>query len=73
MTSKRIVPRAAIVLVAVLAAAIPPARAETIETVTIRGHRQRLHVYGLRGAGDPVLLSSGDGGWIHLIGVCSKQ
>ena len=35
------------------------------ETVTIRGHRQSLRVYGSRG-GTPVIVSSGDGGWIHL-------
>src|SRR6187549_308185 len=37
----------------------------TTETVTIRGHKQTLHIYGGRDS-DPVILSSGDGGWIHL-------
>ena len=37
----------------------------TTETLTIRGHNQTLHIYGSRD-GDPVILSSGDGGWIHL-------
>lgn len=37
----------------------------TTETFTIRGHKQTLHIYGSR-TGDPVILSSGDGGWIHL-------
>jgi hypothetical protein len=41
------------------------ARAQTRETVTIRGREQTLHVYGTRG-GVPVVVSSGDGGWIHL-------
>jgi hypothetical protein len=42
------------------------AKAETTtETFTIRGHKETLHVYGSR-TGDPVILSSGDGGWIHL-------
>jgi fermentation-respiration switch protein FrsA (DUF1100 family) len=41
------------------------ARAQTRETVTIRGQAQSLHVYGTRG-GIPVIVSSGDGGWIHL-------
>ena len=41
------------------------ARAQTRETVTIRGQTQSLHVYGTRG-GIPVIVSSGDGGWIHL-------
>ena len=39
--------------------------AQTRETVTIRGQAQSLHVYGARG-GIPIIVSSGDGGWIHL-------
>jgi alpha-beta hydrolase superfamily lysophospholipase len=39
--------------------------AETRETVTLRGQTLSLHVYGSRG-GIPVIVSSGDGGWIHL-------
>ena len=35
------------------------------ETVTIRGHAQSLYLYGPRN-GPPVIVSSGDGGWIHL-------
>ena len=35
------------------------------ETLTIRGHQQTLHICGSRD-GDPIILSSGDGGWIHL-------
>jgi len=31
----------------------------------IRGHSQTLHLYGTRG-GAPVVVSSGDGGWVHL-------
>lgn len=41
------------------------ASAQTIETIVLRGHPQTLRVYGLRG-GDPVIVSSGDGGWMHL-------
>jgi Type IV secretory pathway, VirJ component len=41
------------------------AGAQTRETVTIRGQAQGLHLYGTRG-GVPVIVSSGDGGWIHL-------
>jgi hypothetical protein len=66
MTVKRVGVRAAVALAAVFAAACRPASAETIETVAIRGQQQLLHVYGVRGAGYPVLVSSGDGGWIHL-------
>jgi fermentation-respiration switch protein FrsA (DUF1100 family) len=36
------------------------------ETVVLRGRPQLVHVYGTRGAGIPVIVSSGDGGWIHL-------
>jgi type IV secretory pathway VirJ component len=35
------------------------------ETLVIRGQTQTLHTYGTRG-GTPVIVSSGDGGWIHL-------
>ena len=35
------------------------------QTLTIRGHAQSLRVYGTRG-GRPVIVSSGDGGWLHL-------
>jgi len=31
----------------------------------LRGHKQTLHTYGSR-TGDPIILSSGDGGWVHL-------
>jgi hypothetical protein len=35
------------------------------ERLSIRDHPQVLHLYGRRD-GDPVIVSSGDGGWIHL-------
>lgn len=38
---------------------------QSTDTIVIRGHRQTVHVYGLR-SGDPVIISSGDGGWLHL-------
>jgi alpha-beta hydrolase superfamily lysophospholipase len=38
---------------------------QTPETVTIRGHVFPLRTYGSRG-GIPVIVSSGDGGWVHL-------
>jgi pimeloyl-ACP methyl ester carboxylesterase len=41
------------------------AGAETRQTITLRGHDQVLHLYGTRGS-RPVIVSSGDGGWIHL-------
>jgi type IV secretory pathway VirJ component len=39
--------------------------AQSSETITIRGHAQTVRLYGARG-GWPVIVSSGDGGWIHL-------
>jgi alpha-beta hydrolase superfamily lysophospholipase len=41
------------------------ALAQASETIVIRGHAQSLRLYGSRG-GAPVIVSSGDGGWIHL-------
>jgi pimeloyl-ACP methyl ester carboxylesterase len=35
------------------------------ETISIRGHPESLRIYGSRG-GVPAIVSSGDGGWIHL-------
>ena len=43
----------------------PEARAQTRDALSIRGHAQSLHLYGSRG-GAPVVVSGGDGGWIHL-------
>jgi alpha-beta hydrolase superfamily lysophospholipase len=39
--------------------------AESRDTIDIRGRGQVLHLYGSRSA-PPVIVSSGDGGWIHL-------
>jgi fermentation-respiration switch protein FrsA (DUF1100 family) len=36
------------------------------DAIVIRGHSQTIHVYGTRGAGTPIVVSSGDGGWVHL-------
>ena len=52
-------------LVLVWCAAAPPVAAQSTETLRIRGHAQSLRIYGARG-GQPVVVSSGDGGWIHL-------
>ena len=41
----------------------PPARQQPV--VSIRGREQALHIYGSPD-GYPVIISSGDGGWIHL-------
>jgi len=46
-------------------AADQSARAQTREAFVMRGHVQSLRLYGTRG-GPPVVVSSGDGGWMHL-------
>jgi fermentation-respiration switch protein FrsA (DUF1100 family) len=40
-------------------------RAQAIESIALRGHPQSLRLYGSRG-NPPVVVSSGDGGWLHL-------
>ena len=54
--------------VLILAAVLSGGRvlAQTTDTVVLRGHPQLVRLYGERGSGDPVIVSSGDGGWIHL-------
>src|SRR5262245_17253106 len=37
----------------------------TSDSVALRGHQQTLHLYGADGS-IPAIVSSGDGGWIHL-------
>jgi fermentation-respiration switch protein FrsA (DUF1100 family) len=49
----------------VCALAASSAGAQTTEDLVIRGQRQVLHLYGPPG-GEPVVVSSGDGGWMHL-------
>ena len=41
------------------------ASAPTTATLTLRGQPQTLHLYGQSG-GQPLVVSSGDGGWLHL-------
>lgn len=51
-------------LVVVAAVSTVPVAPPT-DTVVLRGQPQIVHVYGDRN-GRPVIVSSGDGGWIHL-------
>lgn len=51
-------------LAAVLAVAIAGATPAT-DSFALRGKTLDLHLYGMRGA-PPVVLVSGDGGWMHL-------
>jgi alpha-beta hydrolase superfamily lysophospholipase len=48
-----------------LAAATLLAGQERNDLLALRGRRQTLHLYG-QPRGAPVIVSSGDGGWIHL-------
>ncbi len=52
-------------VLALLCVAAVPAAAQSTATLALRGHPQHLHIYGARG-GQPVIVSSGDGGWLHL-------
>jgi type IV secretory pathway VirJ component len=54
----------ALVVALVLVARLAPAH--TADIVTLRRHPQAVHVYGTRSSSPPVIVSSGDGGWIHL-------
>jgi pimeloyl-ACP methyl ester carboxylesterase len=57
--------RAATLTVAALIALPPAGSSARVDTIALRGRTQRLHLYGPQ-TGDPVIVSSGDGGWIHL-------
>jgi pimeloyl-ACP methyl ester carboxylesterase len=57
--------RAALFALLLTLAAAYPLGAQTSDTVVIRGHRFVVHLYGKRG-GLPIIVSSGDGGWVHL-------
>ena len=44
-----------------------PATAQERTThIAIRGHQLAVRLYGTPGHGAPVVVSSGDGGWVHL-------
>jgi type IV secretory pathway VirJ component len=63
VTAARVCASIAVLGIAVLDT--PHASAQTVDTISLRGHAQTLRLYGQRGA-HPVIVSSGDGGWIHL-------
>jgi len=56
---------AATALVLTLTAPAQSSSPQHHQALTIRGHEQTLYVYGSP-QGDPVIVSSGDGGWMHL-------
>jgi hypothetical protein len=43
-----------------------------LSTVILHGHPQRLHLYG-PATGRPVIVASGDGGWVHLAPHLAEQ
>ena len=47
------------------AASTAAVNAQTTETIALRGRSQSVRLFGARG-GTPVIVSSGDGGWMHL-------
>jgi type IV secretory pathway VirJ component len=57
--------RAALAVALIVAAGASAAGAQSAHRLTIRGHEQLLQLYGPP-TGDPVLVSGGDGGWMHL-------
>jgi type IV secretory pathway VirJ component len=58
-------PRLACTVAATLVCVATIAQADTSGSVRIRDHQIPVHLYGTRG-GTPVVVSSGDGGWVHL-------
>jgi alpha-beta hydrolase superfamily lysophospholipase len=52
-------------LTAVWIAPATSAQGQPRQVITIRGHEQTLYLYGSP-TGDPIIVSSGDGGWMHL-------
>ena len=55
----------AIAVLTVAAWSAGPAFADTTATFTLRGQHLTLHLSG-QTSGEPVIVASGDGGWIHL-------
>jgi alpha-beta hydrolase superfamily lysophospholipase len=56
---------AALAALLIMVAAPGTSSAQVVQRLSIRGHEQLLHLYGPAG-GAPIIVSSGDGGWIHL-------
>jgi type IV secretory pathway VirJ component len=52
-------------ILTLLALSAPAAQPSTTSDVVVRGHAQTVRLYGERGK-PAVIVSSGDGGWIHL-------
>lgn len=57
--------RAFLVALAMASATGRVVQAQVTDSLSLRGQAQVLHLYGPCG-GPPVVVSSGDGGWVHL-------
>ena len=55
-----------------LASILPFGSQGITRSITLSGHEQKLHLYGVE-SGRPVILSSGDGGWLHLAPHLAEQ
>jgi hypothetical protein len=49
----------------IAASVLPFGSHGTTRSITLAGHEHKLHIYGAE-SGQPVILTSGDGGWLHL-------
>jgi fermentation-respiration switch protein FrsA (DUF1100 family) len=56
---------APLLVLAIFLAIVPAVSAQSTDTIFLRGRKQTLHLYGDRGK-PPVIITSGDGGWLHL-------
>ena len=56
---------AALLILLIGPALVQPATAQSPASFTLRGKALTLHLYG-KVDGDPVVVASGDGGWMHL-------
>ena len=54
-----------LLLLLVCSALIQPVLAQSTASFALRGKALTLHIYG-KADGEPVVVSSGDGGWMHL-------
>src|SRR4030095_9918751 len=57
--------RKSVLAVLLCLASAAPCWPQTRQSISLRGHDQTLYLYGSPG-GEPIVVSSGDGGWIHL-------
>ena len=56
-----------LIIAVLLSSAVASAHSPAVEWIPIRGRTQLVRLYGTRdGTPAPVIVSSGDGGWIHL-------